>query len=66
MFTRESVETMLLLHLAVHEKYTVGGVRAEAWVPPRLLAAVRSACLRTRGITDLHVLYPHEARVRLG
>jgi hypothetical protein len=65
MFVRETADTMLLLHLAVHEDYASGGNRADAWVAPRLLAAVRSACRRTRGVTTLRMLYPHEAQVRL-
>jgi hypothetical protein len=65
MYVRESADTMLLLHLAVHEDYAGGGERADAWVTPRLMAAVRSACRRTRGITTLRMLYPREAKVRL-
>jgi len=64
-FVRETADTMLLLHVAVHEDYAGGGDRADAWVTPRLMAAVRSACRRTRGITKLRLLYPHEAQVRL-
>ena len=65
MFVRETPDTMLLLHLAVHEDYTGAGDRADAWVTPRLMAAVRSACRQTRGITTLRMLYPHETQVRL-
>lgn len=65
MFVRESPETMLLLHLAVHEEYVGDGRCADAWVAPRLVAAVRAACRRTRGIKRLRMLYPREAQVRL-
>jgi len=65
MFVREAPDTMLLLHVAVHEDYAAGGTRADAWVTPQLLAAVRSACRRTRGITTLRLLYPHETKVHL-
>ena len=65
MFVRETADTMLLLHVAVHEDYAAGGVRADAWVTPQLMAAVRSACRRTHGITTLRMLYPRESQVRL-
>ena len=65
MFVRERANTMLLLHLAVHEDYAAGGARAEAWVTPRLLSTVRSVCLRTRGITTLRMLYPREMQVTI-
>jgi hypothetical protein len=65
MFVRESVDTMLLLHLAVHEAYAVGGPFDQAWVTPRLLAAVRRTCLQTRGLRTLRMLYPHQAQINL-
>ena len=65
MFVRETADTMRLLHVAIHEDYAGGGDRADAWVTPRLMAAVWSACRRTRGITTLHLPYPREAQVRL-
>ncbi len=65
MFVRESLEAVLLLHLAVHEDYGSGGIHSESWVTPRLLATVRSACKRVRGITCLRLTYPHEIQVRL-
>lgn len=65
MFVRESLGTMLLLHMAVHEDYGTGGTHSDMWVTPRLLTAVRAACRRVRGITSMHVLYPHEREVRL-
>jgi hypothetical protein len=65
MFVRESADTMLLLHLAVHEAYAIGGPFVQAWVTPRLLAAVRRTCLQTRGISNLRMLYPHQVQVRL-
>jgi hypothetical protein len=65
MFVRESRHSVLLLHLAVHEDYAADGVHAGAWVTPRLLAMVRSACQRVRGITSLRLLYPHAAQVKI-
>jgi hypothetical protein len=65
MFVRECADTMLLLHLAVHEAYSAAGALAHVWVTTRLLAAVRNACLRTRGIKTMRMLYPHEARISL-
>jgi hypothetical protein len=65
-FVRETEDTMLLLHVAVHQDYTTEGPRADEWVPVRLVSAVRDICRRTRGITCLRVLYPKEARYVLG
>ena len=65
MFMRESADTMLLLHLAVHEAYAFGGAFVQAWVTPRLLAVVRRACLRVRGLETLRMLYPQEIQIRL-
>lgn len=57
MFVREDEQTMLLLHLAVHEQYTARGKYAQAHVALRLVGAVRSACARTKGIQRLRILY---------
>lgn len=65
MYVREPRDTMLVLHLAVHEDYVANGVHGEAWVTPRLLANVRGVCQRIRGITCMRLLYPHEIHVRL-
>ena len=64
MFVRErdNPDTMLLLHLAVHEDYTADGPKAHEWLAARLMSAIRGVCLQTRGITSLRVLYPREAR----
>ncbi len=66
MFVREQKDKMLLLHLAVHEKYSARGERAGAWVALRLVAAVRSACARTKGIDSLCILYPGERNIPIG
>jgi hypothetical protein len=65
MYVRESRDTMLVLHLAVHEDYVAGSLYGEDWVTPRLLATVRTTCQRIRGITCMRLLYPHEIQVRL-
>ncbi len=65
MYVREPHDTMLVLHLAVHEDYVAAGAQGEAWITPRLLATVRSVCQRIRGITCMRLLYPHEIQVRL-
>lgn len=64
-YVRETDDTMLLLHLAVHQDYTADGVKADGWVAFRLMAAVRDICRRTRGIQVLRVLYPKQARYEL-
>ncbi|HJX52731.1 MAG TPA: hypothetical protein VJ801_08200 [Polyangia bacterium] len=66
MFVREQEDRMLLLHLAVHERYTARGDRVGAWVALRLVAAVRSACMRTKGIRSLCILYPGEKSIPIG
>jgi hypothetical protein len=65
MFFRESLDTVLFLHMAVHEDYGAEGVHSEMWVTPRLLTTVRNACRRVRGITCMRLLYPHEVQVKL-
>jgi hypothetical protein len=65
MFTREKRMRVVLLHLAAHEDYTARGHWGKAWVVPYLVAAVRDASLRTRGVRELRILYPHEARLAL-
>jgi hypothetical protein len=57
MFVRESEDTLLLLHLAVHEQYTARGKHAKAWVALRLVGAVRGVCARTKGVRRLRILY---------
>jgi hypothetical protein len=63
MFVREQRDRMLLLHLAAHERYTARREYAGAWVALRLVAAVRSACARTKGIDFLRILYPGERTI---
>lgn len=65
MFMRECLDTMLVLHMAVHEDYGTGGVHSGMWVTPRLLTTVRRACRRVRGITCMRLLYPQEIQVRI-
>ncbi len=65
MFVRDAPPSIVVLHLAAHEDYTARGKWAHASVVVQLLAAIRSACLCTRGIETLTVLYPHEIRLRL-
>jgi hypothetical protein len=65
MFLRDAPPSMVVLHLAAHEDYTARGKWAHASVVVQLLAAIRSASLRTRGIETLTILYPHEIRLRL-
>ena len=65
MFTRESTESMLVLHLAIHEHYTARGAHARAGVTGRLLAAVRRLSMRTRGVESLRMVYPRPVRVAL-
>ena len=66
MFTRENRVCIVVLHLAAHEDYTAKGRWANAWVVSHLVAAIRSAGLRTRGVRSLRILYPHETRMELG
>jgi hypothetical protein len=65
-FVRETADSMLLLHVAVHQDYSTDGPKADEWLPVRLVSAVRDICRRTRGITWLRVLYPKHARYPLG
>jgi len=65
MFTRDRHANLSVLHIAVHEDYTSQGRWADAGVVGRMIAAVRSAARRTRGIRTLRILYPHEIRFEL-
>jgi hypothetical protein len=58
MFTRESSASMVILHIAVHEDYTLQGKWADVAVVLQLVDAIRGAALRTRGIRTLRALYP--------
>lgn len=61
-FVRENEETMLVLHLAVHQDYTADGPKADGWVAMRLMSTVREITRRTKGLAWLRVLYPKAAR----
>ena len=65
MFVRDAPDSMVVLHLAVHEHYTSRGKWSEALAVVRLVDAIRSASERTHGIETLSILYPHEVRLRL-
>ena len=65
MFTRESAQSMLLIHIAIHQDYTYRGVNANAGVTARLLNAVCELSLRVRGVETLRMLYPHETQLVL-
>jgi hypothetical protein len=65
MFTRARRDSMLVLHLAVHEDYTSQGKWSSEAVVARLIAAIRDLSLRTRGVRSLRILYPHEMRLAL-
>lgn len=60
-FVRDAADDILVLHMAVHEDYAAHGQHADAWVAPRLMAAVRAVALHTRGVRSLRFLYPHRA-----
>jgi hypothetical protein len=63
MFVREAPTSVILLHLAVHEHYTLQGRWAEAGVAARLVSAVRQAAERTHGVETLRILYRHALRL---
>jgi hypothetical protein len=58
MFVRENEDTMLLLHLALHESYAAGGEKGGEWLAARMMSALRAICLQTHGLKFLRVLYP--------
>jgi len=65
MFTRESAQSMLIVHIAIHQDYTYRGVNANAGVTAQLLNAVCELSLRVRGVETLRMLYPHHTRLVL-
>ena len=65
MFTRESTSSIVILHIAVHEDYSLQGKWADVAVLLQLVDAIRWAALRTRGIRTLRALYPHEFHLQV-
>ena len=65
MFTRESTQSMLLLHLAIHQNYTYRGANANSGVTAQLLNTVCKLSLRVRGVETLRMLYPHKTQLVL-
>lgn len=65
MFTRLRRRSLVVVHLAVHEDYTSRGRWSGEAVVAQLIAAIRTVGLRTRGVTILRILYPHDLRFRL-
>ena len=65
MFTRPRRTSIVIIHLAAHEDYTAKGKWSNASVVGHLVAAIRAASLRTRGVRTLRIPYPHEVRLDL-
>ncbi len=63
LFVREPQDSLLVLHLAVHEDYTAHGPWAVMWITPRLMSAVRALALRIRGVRWVRFLYPHSTQI---
>lgn len=63
LFVRETHDSLLVLHLAVHEDYTAHGRWAGMWMTPRLMAAVRALALRISGICWVRFLYPRSTQI---
>jgi hypothetical protein len=63
LFVREPQDSLLVLHMAVHEDYTVNGPWADLWITPRLMAAVRALALRIRGVHWVRFIYPHSTQI---
>jgi hypothetical protein len=64
-YTREDVETLSVLFVAVHESYANGGAREEERVAAQLIDVVRSGAERTRGVRWLRLFY-HPKDLRIG
>jgi hypothetical protein len=60
MFTRPKRNSIVVLHLAAHEDYTSRGKWSGEVVVAQLIGAIRDLSLRTRGVRNLRILYPHE------
>jgi hypothetical protein len=65
MFVRDAPDSMIVLHLAVHEDYTSHGKWSQGSVVLLLVSAIRRISQRTRGIETLRILYPHEIALHL-
>ena len=63
LFTRKSRTTMVVLHLATHEDYTMRGRYGDAAVTVRLLQALRDLSARIHGVTILRSEYPRPMRL---
>ncbi len=63
MFTRVRRSTIVVVHIAAHEDYTSRGKWSSEAVVVRLVTVIRKLAMRTRGVNDLQILYPHETRL---
>lgn len=62
-YTRESVETLVVLYLAIHEDYAAGGAHAEEMLGAQIIELLRANAARTKGIRWLRLLYPKDIRI---
>jgi hypothetical protein len=65
-YTREDVETLSVLFVAVHENYANGGTREGERVAAQLIDVIRAGAERTRGVRWMRLFYhPKDLRIEL-
>jgi uncharacterized protein YunC (DUF1805 family) len=64
-FVRTDLENVLVLHIAVAERFSSTGPDAECMLAVRLLEGVRSVAGRLRGVRSITVMYSSGAPLRL-
>jgi hypothetical protein len=63
-YTREDIETLTVIFVAVHEDYVAGGPHEGKLLAPRVLELLRASAARTKGVRWLRLLYhPRDLRI---
>jgi len=65
LYVRIDLQTVIVLHIAVAERFAAGGEDAEALIVLRLLHAVRSSARRLKGVRSVTIMSPVSGRLRL-
>jgi hypothetical protein len=65
LFTRESEDSFVVLHLVIEPQYSAQGEHAACNVLLKLLSAGRASARRTRGVRVIELLYGRNLRSRL-
>ena len=62
MYIRESHESLLVLHIAVHREFTMRGAHSGEWLLYRMINKLREIARVVKGIRFISILYAPENR----